>query len=430
MRIRIGFAVTLALVVVLALGSTGTSAAPAAAPSENAVVYWSGVAEVAIAAGRPPASSTPLAAMVHGAMYDAVAAVEGGLEPFATGVTAPPDASADAAVAQAARDVLVARVPGQATAVQSAYDTFMASIPAGPAKDGGKAVGTAAAAGMLAMRTGDHFDDVVPYVQPTPGPGVFEPIAPTTPVDVKLGKVRPFTFDSPSKYRPGAPFELTSKRYARDVNELKEIGGVVSQRTPFQTEHARFFSDQAYAQYSRAVRGVAVAHGLDLAESARLLGYVWVSAADTMIACWEAKYHYYLWRPTHAIQRADTDGNPATSPDPTWQPLLVGNHPEYPSGHACLTAAVTQSLKGYFGTKNVQMTFTSNVVGAPKTYETLDDVVVAIENARVWGGLHYRTTMTETAKHFPKIARNVGKRYFLSGHKRQGDEALEAAEDE
>ena len=171
MRVRIGFAVTLAFVVVLALGSTRTSAAPAAAPSENAVVYWSGIAEQAIAPGRPPASSTPLAAMVHGAMYDAVAAIEGGLEPFATGVTAPPEASADAAVAQAARDVLVARVPGQAAVVQAAYDAFMASIPAGPAKDGGKAVGTAAAAGMLAMRTGDHFDDVVPYVQPTPGPG-------------------------------------------------------------------------------------------------------------------------------------------------------------------------------------------------------------------------------------------------------------------
>ena len=386
---------------------------------------------MAIAAGRPPASSTPLAAMVHGAMYDAVAAVEGGLEPFATGVTAPPEASADAAVAQAARDVLVARVPGQAAAVQSAYDTFMASIPAGPAKDGGKAVGTAAAAGMLAMRTGDHFDDVVPYVQPTPGPGVFEPIAPTTPVDVKLGKVRPFTFDSPSKYRPGRAVRadeqaLRAGRQRAEGDRRRRQ----HRRTPFQTEHARFFSDQAYAQYSRAVRGVAVAHGLDLAESARLLGYVWVSAADTMIACWEAKYHYYFWRPNHAIQRADTDGNPATSPDPTWLPLLVGNHPEYPSGHACMTAAVTQSLKGYFGTKHVQMTFTSNVVGAPKTYATLDDVVAAIEDARVWGGLHYRTTMTETAKHFPRIARDVGKRYFLEGHKHHGDDALEVADDE
>ena len=423
MRIRIGFAATLALVVVLALGSTGTSAAPAAAASENAVVQWSGIAEVAIAAGRPPASSTPLAAMVHGAMYDAVAAVEGGLEPFATGVTAPPEASADAAVAQAARDVLVARVPGQAAAVQAAYDTFMASIPAGPAKDGGKAVGTAAAAGMLAMRTGDHFDDVVPYVQPPPGVGVFEPIALTTPVDVKLGKVRPFTFDSQSEYRPDEPYEVTSKRYARDVNELKEIGGAVSARTPAQTEQSRFFTDQAYAQYSRAVRGVAVAHGLDLAESARLLGYVWVSAADTMIACWEAKYHYYLWRPNHAIQRADTDGNPATAPDPTWLPLFTGNHPEYPSGHACMTAAITRSLKGYFGTKRVEMTFTSNVagVGGPKTYETLDEVVAAIEDARVWGGLHFRTTMAETAKHFPRIAKDVGKKFFLDPGFRRND---------
>ena len=103
-----------------------------------------------------------LGGMVHGAMYDAVAAIEGGLAPFATSVTPPPDASADAAVAQAARDVLVARVPAQAATVQTAYDAYMASIPNGPAKDGGKAVGAAAAAGMLAMRTGDHFDDVVP----------------------------------------------------------------------------------------------------------------------------------------------------------------------------------------------------------------------------------------------------------------------------
>ena len=135
MRIRIGFAVTLALVVVLALGSTVTSASPAAASSENAVVYWSGIAEVAIAAGRPPASSTPLAAMVHGAMYDAVAAMEGGLEPFATGVTAPPEASADAAVAQAARDVLVVRVPGQAAAVQAAYDTLHGVDPGRPREE-------------------------------------------------------------------------------------------------------------------------------------------------------------------------------------------------------------------------------------------------------------------------------------------------------
>ena len=415
MTISTGLAATFVVVALLALGSTGTSAAQTVPTGENAVVHGSGVAEVAIAAGRPPASSTVLAGMVHGAMYDAVAALEAGLKPFATGVTAPPVASADAAVAQAARDVLVARVPAQATAVQTAYDAYMAAIPDGPAKDGGKAVGAAAAAGMLALRTGDRFDDNVPYVQPTPGPGVFEPIATTPVVDVKLGLVRPFTYDSPSGYRPGSPVSLTSKRYAKDVAELQEVGRIDSTvRTPAQTAHSRFFTDHAYAQYSRAVRGVAVARGLDLRESARLLGYVWVAAADTMIACWEAKFHYSFWRPTHAIQRADTDGNPATSADTTWLPLLVGNHPEYPSGHACITSAVTQSLKSYFGTKRVQLTFTNAVSGATQTYERLDDVVDAIEDARVWGGLHFRSTMTDTAKHFPRIARGVGREYFLA----------------
>ena len=126
----------LAFAGVLALGpATSSSAAPAAAaavPAENAVIYWSGVASSVIVIGRAPASSSVLGAMVHGAMYDAVASVEGGLKPFATGVTAPPGASADAAVAQAARDVLVTKLPAQAGTVQAAYDTFMAAIPKGP----------------------------------------------------------------------------------------------------------------------------------------------------------------------------------------------------------------------------------------------------------------------------------------------------------
>ena len=406
----------------LALGPAGTSAAPAA-PADNAVVHWSGVAANAIVVGRAPAASAVLGGMVHGAMYDAVAAVEGGLEPFATGVTAPPGASADAAVAQAARDVLVARVPGQAAAVQTAYDAYMASIPDGPAKDGGKAVGTAAAAGMLAMRTGDHFDDNVPYVQPPTGPGVFEPIAPTPPVTPGLGLVRPFTFDSPSDYRPHGPVGLTSKRYAKDVAEVQKYGRVDStDRSAKQTETARFHTEQTFFQFNRTLRELANARGLDLRESARLLGYVNVATADTMIACWEAKYHYYWWRPNHAIQRADTDGNPRTSPEAGWLPLIVGNHPEYPSGHACYTGAVTESLRNYFGTKRVQLPVFSTVTQTTRTYGNLDELVHDVENARVWGGLHYRSTMTKTAKHFPRIARDVGRKYFLKDAGRHWDD--------
>lgn len=403
--------------VAAAAAATLTTAPPAVA-SDNAVVHWSGVAEAAIGAGRPPASSTVLGGMVHGAMYDAVAATDRRLEPFATSVTAPPGASADAAVAQAARDVLVARVPAQAAGVQSAYDAYMNTIPDGSAKTAGQAVGGAAAAGMLAMRTGDGFDDVVPYVQPPPGPGVFEPIAPTPPVDTKLGLVRPFTYPSPSDYRPPGPVELKSRRYARDVNELKTDGHAnVALRDPAQVQTARFYAEQTFVQFSRALRDLANARNLDLRESARMLGYVHVALGDTMIACWEAKFHYYFWRPTHAIQRADTDGNPATSPDPTWAPLLVGNHPEYPSGHACFTAGYTEALRNYFGTKRVRLVVSSTAPGGgpPRTFETLDALVAEVEDARVWGGLHYRSTMTATAKHFPRIARDVGHRHFLRG---------------
>jgi hypothetical protein len=261
-KVRVGVAALLAVGAGLALGPTAKSSTAAAAPGDNAVIHWSGVAEGAIAAGRPPASSSVLGGMVHAAMYDAVAAVEPGLDPFATTVTAPPGADADAAVAQAARDVLVARVSAQAPAVQAAYDAYMLSIPDGPAKDAGKAVGTAAAAGMLAMRTGDRFDDVVPYVQPTPGPGVFEPVAPTTPVDVKLPFVRPFTQTWAAHHRRGRPLELRSRRYARDLAEVQAYGSATSTvRTPAQTETARFFSEQTYVQFSRTLRDLAKARG-------------------------------------------------------------------------------------------------------------------------------------------------------------------------
>ena len=249
--------------------------------------------------------------------------------------------------------------------------------------------------------------------------GVINPVPPPTPVDVKLGKVRPFTYTTPA-YRPDRPYALTSKAYADDVAELQQLGGATStSRTAAQTETVRFFTDPTYVQYSRGLRALANDRGLDVARSARLLGYTWVAIADTMIACWEAKYHYLFWRPNHAIQRADTDGNAATTPTPTWLPLVTGNHPEYPSGHACFTAGLTKSLHEFFGTKHLTLTMTSTVTGTSRTYDRLGELVEDVENARVWGGLHYRTTMTETAKHFPRIARAVDKDYFLA--ERGGD---------
>jgi hypothetical protein len=411
-------AVVASAVAFVAAPGAGSETASAAPGAPNAVVHWSGIAASAISAGRPPASSSVLGGIVHGAMYDAVAATEGGLEPFVTDVAAPVGASTDAAVAQAARDVLVVRVPGQAATVQAAYESYMAAIADGASKAAGKAAGAEAAAGMLAERSGDGFDAVVPYVQPAPGPGVFEPIAATPPVDVKLPFVRPFTYESASDYRPRRPIALKSGRYAKAVAEVRAYGRADSGvRSAGQTETVRFHTEQTFFQFNRALRDLANARNLGVRESARLLAYVNVATADTMIACWEAKYHYDFWRPNHAIQRADTDGNRATSPDPTWLPLIVGNHPEYPSGHSCVTAAMTESLRSYFGTKKVRLVISSTVQGAgpPRTYENLDDLVADVENARVWGGLHFRPTMRSTARHFPQIAREIGRSYFLEG---------------
>ena len=404
---------SLALATVVALLGSPSSVAD---PAENAVTHWSRLSEQFVPIGRFGASAQVLSGIVHAAIYDAVAATEGGLDPFMVSIEAPPGASTEAAVATAARDVLVERVPLQAGPVTADYDAFMAAIPDGQAKSDGRTVGEQVAKQILAARADDGFGNVVEYVQQPPGPGVFEPVAPTPPIDVVLTQVQPFTFDSASDFRPNGPSSLKSGEYAADFAEVKAYGRSDSAvRTPEQTQTVRFWADNTFVQWSRTVRALAEARDLDLRESARLLGLVHVTAADTMIACFDAKYHFSFWRPVHAIARADTDGNPATIPDQTWTSFLVVNHPEYPSGHACLTGAVTQALQIYFGTDGLPLTISSNFPGAgpPRSFARLSDIRAEVADARVWAGLHFRNAMEEGGKLARKIARHVASSAFL-----------------
>jgi hypothetical protein len=406
---------TVAAVVVLAVLALGTPASTADPAEKNPVTYWTRIAEQFIPIGRPPASSEVIMGTVQTAIYDAVAATEGGLEPFMASVPAPPGASTDAAVATAAHDVLVARVPLQSVPITTEYDTFMGTIADGQAKTDGQQVGTAVADEILLLRAGDGLGNVVPYVQPTPGPGVFEPVAPTTPVDVVLTQVQPFTFDSPSTFRPNGPTSLSSGEYAADFAEVKAYGRSDSAvRTPAQTQTVLFWAENTFVQLSRTVR--LLAEDLDVRESARLLGFVHVATADAMIACFDAKYYFSYWRPFHAIRRADTDGNRATTLDPTWTSFLVVNHPEYPSGHSCYTGALTKALEIYFGTNAIPLTISSTFAGAgpPRTYARLSDIRAEVEDARVWAGLHFRNTMQEGFKLARKIARNAASQAFLT----------------
>jgi hypothetical protein len=390
--------VLLALVSTGAASSTGGRVQPARPSSDpNAVLYWSHVAEGTISVGRPPASSEVLNGLVHAAIYDAAMSVDGAYEPFAVSIRRSGPTSVDAAVAAAARGVLVWRVPGQASVVEAAYASFLGGIPDGERKTNGIRLGQAVAAAYIALRSDDGFDNVVPWVQPPPGPGVFEPIPfNSIPVDIKLKQVRPLAFDDNSRFRPDGPNALTSRAYTRDFNEVKRLGRIDStERTAEQTEVARFWTEQAMVFFNRNLRELAAEHGLDTVESARMLAMVDVSAADSLVGCWEAKFHYLFWRPQTAIQRANTDGNPDTVEDPTWTHLFLGNHPEYPSGHACFTGAVTRALKDYFGTDRVPWSLTSTVTGTTHSFDRLSDIRDEVANARVWGGLHFRKSLED-----------------------------------
>ena len=403
---------------VLAVGAVATAAPapvrPAAATAEgNAVTDWNEIAANASVVGRPVGSALVLEGIVQAAIYDATVAIEGGYEPFVAAPTVVRPASTSAAVAAAARGVLVVRVPGQADSVDAEYAAYLAGIPDGPAKTNGIAVGEQVATAILAWRTGDGFDNTVDWVQPPPGPGVFEPVFPPAPVDEKLKQVRPLTLTSNSQFRPDGPNPLTSPEYAADFNELKAYGGAVSARTPAQTEIARFWADNTALQWPRAQRRLALEHKLGLADTARMLALTQVATADAILACFDAKYHYLFWRPIHAIPRADTDGNPATEADPTWTPLLYPNlhpnHPEYPGAHGCVTKAVTETLAAFFGTDKVAFSVDSNVTNTTHYYTRFSDAAKEVYDARTWGGLHFRNSTMEGAW----IGRNVA-RYILT----------------
>lgn len=380
-----------------AAGRMPAGASPADHPgsvSAAPVLDWSRYATQAMT-GRPPASSEVQLGIVHAAIADTVAALGHG-RPFLADVRPDRRASASAAVATAAYDVLRARVPAQQPYLDATYGEYLAAVPDGAAKERGIRLGRTVAGAVLGWRAGDGLDATVPYLQRTPGPGVWEPTAPSAPVDIVLTRVRPLALRSADQFRPAGPDPLTSRRYARDVAEVAALGRADSTvRTAAQTATAMFWSDHAGQQWSRSLLALAADRRLSLGSAARMLAQVHVTAADALIGCWSAKFHYGSWRPVHAIQRGDSDGNPATAADPSWTSLLNVNHPEYPSGHACFTAAATHALAAYFGTDRVRMEFSSTPTGTSRVYQRLSAVRTEVREARIVSGLHFRHAMTD-----------------------------------
>ena len=348
------------------------------------VVRWNSVAmDVLTPSGRPLLTQPFVVAAMHVAVYDAVVAIEGQYRPFGPAIDAPEGASPAAAAAVAARDVLAAFLPASTATFDAALTQSLAAIPDGQAETDGIAVGHAAAAATLAARLDDGSQSGPLPVMRQPGPGVWRPTPPAT-VGLApwLAFAEPFTMSSPDQFRPKAPPALGSTQYRKAIDELRRVGGTTSaERTADQTVIARFWADQPVAQNQRVLRAHATGLGWDLVSTARLFAAVLTSEADAIIGCWDAKFHYQLWRPWQSVPVVE----------PGWTPLLATpNHPEFPSAHSCLTGSLAYSLSRIMGTEVIDLDMDAANIGVTRHYETRDDLLTEVGNARIWGGLHHR----------------------------------------
>jgi hypothetical protein len=419
---RVGL-ITAALCAAIAVGVGGPAAASRAhaqtAPARDTyVTYWDGVASQGFtAASTAPPDGAVISAYVGIAVYDSVMAIEGGYEPFAVDVDAPRGASPEAAVAAAAHAVLVHYLPAQqATIFDPAYQQSLGTIPDGLAEDDGVATGEFVARVLIRERADDGFRVPVAYTPPDPPiPGVWIPTAPTPPLGSYMPNMTPFSLRRPSQFRPGEPPQLSSRRWARDYNEVKEIGSRTSTtRTPEQTLAARFWGEPPIQQAHGSFRRFITDHGLDIADAARFMAMTTVVAADAQIACFDAKYHYAFWRPITAIRAGDTDGNPDTVADPGWVHLLPAtpNHPEYPSAHSCVTPATGLVIARFLGTREIDFTIPSLTGLGDRHYESVGDLEYEVTNARIWGGIHYRTSVEVGTEIGKKVERQVLAHHF------------------
>jgi hypothetical protein len=323
---------------------------------------------------------------VQAAVYNAVVGIEGRYEPYRFHAHAPRGASAQAAAIAAAHKVLVTYVPSAQADLDARYAASLAQIPDGTAKTQGISFGTRAADSLIQLRAHDGRNAPVVW-RPTPPP--LSPMSAPW-----LGFVAPLLVHSATQFAPPAPPALTSARYTRDFAEVKALGSVNStERTPAQTSTAQFFSGNPLPQYNAALRDQVTVRHPDIVDAARMFAAIDMSVADAEISVWRAKYVYGLWRPITAINLADTDGNPATSADTTWAPMITT--PPYPSGYNAFNSTVANGLKELFGTRHLQLTLTSTAApGVQRHYDCAGTLLQDVVDARVWEGIHFRTADT------------------------------------
>jgi hypothetical protein len=441
-RTRFIWLVGAVVAVLTAFGVVGASAAPPVTADATAVTQWNLIAATTLtglpgpAGGAPPASQINMG-MVQGAVYDAVNAITPKHHrPYLLNRRFGNTASDEAAVATAAYLVLKNIVetvpqsiafPTRATvlaSLETQYNAWTNAIPDSPFRDEGIAAGTAAAQAMIDARQGDGRFGPSQFVA-NPNPGYWDPVAPngTTAQDPTpwVGGVEPFLMQTSSQFRSAGPLALNSSAYAAEFNEVKALGGdgvvTPSARTATQTYIAKWWQSNPVASWNDVARQLIVRNNLDAADSARLLAMENLAAADTAINTWNDKYHFSFWRPFQAIRRAADDGNPATSPDLTWTPLLTAPYPEHPSGHLGEDSSHTSVLRMFFGNApaggyQITSVFVNPGGPATRTFTSFSQALDEIVEARIWAGLHFRNADVQAVQLGTNVANFAAANYF------------------
>ena len=393
-----------ALTATAALGVTAlagsTHSAESATPGstqENVVVQWNRtLLSLVQTPGAQPATIQPTRdfAIMGAAVYDAVDATDPDHPQYLLHLKARHGASPDAAAAQAAHDVLVALFPKASAQLDQQLAGNLGGLRPDQARADGVKVGAQAAAALLQIRAADGSAAPPPPYQSTGVAGDYRPTPPgfAAPVFTHWAGVHPFVLPSGNQFRPPPPPALSSPAYATAINEVKSLGQDIStSRTAEQTTIGKFWAAPIQNYWNAITEQVAITHRDDIDTTARTFALLNLGLADATIALYDAKYTYRLWRPITAIRLAGTDGNPLTTPDPTWTPLATTPaDPSYPGAHSTLSAAAATILAARYG-NHVSFTVTSPTLpGVTRSFDSLTAAATEAGLSRIYAGLHTR----------------------------------------
>ena len=408
---KCSFATATTLLIAQLIVAITVNSQAVAASEPDPVLQWIGIMNDTVLAGATnPLVTTRVTALVGASVFDAVNGINPVYRPLFVNPNVRGNASQRAAAVQAAYVVLSFLYPAQAGSLGIRRDASIAAISAtehARSVDTGIAWGQAVAESILALRSNDGlapppppFVGVLGIETSATAVGVWRPtpLLNATGAGPQFATMTPWVLKRPSQFRLPPPNSLNSAEYAADYNEVRNMGTFSgSLRSDDQSELALFWAGNTPLYWNRIAAQISASRGLSLTENAHLFALLNVTMADAAIACWDSKYRYVYWRPITAIRLGDTDGNASTDPDPGWTPWLdslppgTPAHPEYPSGHSTVSGSAAYILATIFG-DNTAVSVTSEIRPGTRSFASLSGVVAEIADARVFGGIHFRTS--------------------------------------